>query len=411
MNNIQNKAALPKDLKRKNRKEILKAFQNSKKECSLAEISDVTGISRATVTKAVMSFVEKDILIYRGKGSSTEIGGKKPDVFEFNREYRFLAYLNIGIGYLSMAILDLKLEERATTELEIPVNSRLDALIEKSRECYRTLLSETGIPQEKIYGLCISTSGMVDQETGVLQCTLSYSFWGSEIPLRTIFEREFPGMVIMVENVARAAGRAELYYNRDFEEKKVFTVFTHRGISGCLIDRGKVQNSRNSLIGEIGHMVICPDDEEICRCGSRGCFENMVSEERMLKYIEENPEKLKQSSLAGRERLRLRSILEEADAGDAFARELTDRAAWCFAMAFRNIILTVDPEVIIIQGRYSSGGAYFKKKMEDYLYNKAYFPETSDWEFLYDKRDMWKLAEIGLSTAMADEVLKNKVQP
>ena len=112
MANTQNKAALPKDLKRKNRKEILKVFQNSEKEdWSLAELSEKTGISRATVTKAVMSFVQKDILIYRGKGSSTEIGGKRPDVYAFNKEYQFLAYMNIGIGWLSMAVLDLKLQE------------------------------------------------------------------------------------------------------------------------------------------------------------------------------------------------------------------------------------------------------------------------------------------------------------
>ena len=93
---MQKKAALPRDLKRKNRNEILGVFQKSEKqEWSLAEVSEYTGISRATVRKAVMDFVEKGILLCTGKGRTTEIVGKRPEVFAFHEEYRFLAYLNI----------------------------------------------------------------------------------------------------------------------------------------------------------------------------------------------------------------------------------------------------------------------------------------------------------------------------
>ncbi|MBT9775348.1 ROK family protein [Clostridium sp. MCC353] len=408
MANTQNKAALPKDLKRKNRKEILKVFQNSEKEdWSLAELSEKTGISRATVTKAVMSFVQKDILIYRGKGNSTEIGGKRPDVYAFNKENQFLAYMNIGIGWMSMAVLDLKLQELKSIQADISISSTLDEMIGVSRDCYRKLMEETGIPTEKVYGLCISTSGLINQETGSLQHILSYPNWGNEIPMRAIFEREYPGLVILLENVARAAGRAELYYNREFDDKKVFTLFTHRGISGCLIDQGKVQNSRNSLIGEIGHIIICPEDQDVCRCGSKGCFENMVSEERMVKRVHLYPERLENSILGSLEEIHIREILRAANQGDEYACGIVDEAAGYFAIALRNIILTVDPEIIVIQGRYSAGGEYFRRKIEEKLYNPAYFPNTSDWSILYDEKNIWKLAEIGLSAAMAEELFQD----
>ena len=135
MNYLQNKAALPTDLKQRNRREILKAFQNSPKEgWTLSEISDFTGISRATVAKAIATFVKKDVLRYNGKGNSTEIGGKKPDIFSFNSEYQFLAYLNIGIGTLEMSILDLKLEEKASIHAEIAFSSSVEIIIKKSQE-------------------------------------------------------------------------------------------------------------------------------------------------------------------------------------------------------------------------------------------------------------------------------------
>ncbi len=403
------KAALPKDLKRTNRSEILKIFQKSnKEEWSLAEISDAAGISRATVTKAVTAFVQKGVLICKGKGSSTEIGGKRPDLYAFNREYQFLAYLNIGIGWLTMAVLDLKLQEREAVRRDLPLTATLEELLAVCRECYREVTERAAISDDRIYGLCISTSGMVEQETGRVRHNLSYSCWGSGFPMKEIFEREFPNLVIKVENVARAAGRAELHYDQEWEKKKVFTVFTHRGISGCLIDHGKVQNSKNSLIGEIGHMIICPEDEEVCRCRSRGCFENMVVEERMVRLAEADPQRLAGSMMSGHEPLSLELILHCAGQGDPYACELTDRAAWYFSLAFRNIILTVDPEVIVIQGKYAGGGTYFVDRIREYMYNEAYFPHISDWEILCDNRDIWNLAKIGLSSAMADELFENR---
>lgn len=408
MDHAQNKAAMPKDLKRRNWKGILKAFQDSEKEeWTVAEVSDFTGISRPTVAKAVMFFVQKGLLLYKGKGSSTDVGGKRPDVFSFNREYRFIAYLNIGPGRLTMAFLDLKLVERGKITMQLPISSDIGEMLKGSRDCFEKLLIETGISKDSLYGLCISTSGMYNQETGILQCTLSYPYWGSEIPLRALFEQEFKGLEILVENIAKASGRAELYYNREYEKKKVFTVFTNQGISGCLMDRGRVQNSQNSLIGEIGHMIICPDDDLPCRCKSRGCFENMVLEERICKGMKERSDKWKHSSLSALEEPGLKDILVAANEGDGYACQLTHGAARYFALALRNVILTVDPEIFVIQGIYASGGDYFIKKIKEYLYNEIYFPRTSDWMIYCDERSIWTLAEIGLSAAMADELLQN----
>lgn len=402
---MQKKAALPRDLKQKNREEILKVFRKSeKREWSLAEVSEYTGISRATIRKAVTAFVEEGILLCLGKGNSTEIGGKRPEVFAFHEEYQFLAYLNIGIGWLSVDILDLGLKKRARAEAALSLSSDAEELTAVSKACYQQAVERSGLSEEKIRGICIGTSGMVDQETGTLRHILSYPGWGNELPMKRIFEEAFPGRIVMVDNVARAAGRAELYFHRELETKKVFTIFTYRGISGCLIDCGRVLNSRNSLIGEIGHMVICPQDTEICRCGSRGCFEQMVAEERILREMRADPERLAGSVLGRKPEITLREILQAAEEGDAYSRELTDQAARRFALAIRNVILTIDPEVIVIQGNYAAGKGYFHKKMTEYLYNQAYFPDVSAWEFLYDERNVLDLARTGMAAAMAERL-------
>ena len=47
----------------------------------------------------------------------------------------------------------------------------------------------------------------------------------------------------------------------------------------------EIKRGVHYLAGEIGHMVINPLGRDICNCGSRGCFEAMLYEKRLLKKV------------------------------------------------------------------------------------------------------------------------------
>lgn len=64
---------------------------------------------------------------------------------------------------------------------------------------------------------------------------------------------------------------------KDLAGKRVLVIFACWGLSSCLIEKGRILGGKNSLIGEIGHMIIDPSDPETCGCGSHGCLERLVS--------------------------------------------------------------------------------------------------------------------------------------
>lgn len=404
----KSKVALPKDLKRENWKRVLQTFQTSEKEeLSVNEVAEITGISRATVTKAVVSFVQRDILLYKGKGESTDIGGKKPDKYAFNKEYQYLAYLNIGIGYLEMSILNLKFEVVSNQKQKISDDLPIAQVIEESKGCLERLLSQSRIVRDQVYGMSISTSGMIEQDTGRVKYNLFYRSWGRDLPIRDLFSKAYPDMVILVENIARAAGLAEPFFHKEFREKRILTIFTFLGISGCFIDQGKIENSKNNLIGEIGHMIVNPEADGVCRCGSRGCLEHMVSEESLVKKAYEDADKLHKSVLNGKEKLSLADVFDAANEEDVYAQELTEYVARYFAIAIRNIILTADPDTIVLQGIYANAGDYFEKRLMELLSDGSYFPDLTKWDFIFDTEDIWELARIGVSTALAERLYRD----
>ena len=72
--------ALPADLKFGNRTQVMGVFKDGG-EYTVNDISERVGLSRQTVMKAVQLFVQKGIIVSAGKGCSTSIGGKRPELF------------------------------------------------------------------------------------------------------------------------------------------------------------------------------------------------------------------------------------------------------------------------------------------------------------------------------------------
>ena len=60
---------------------------------SVSEISEKINLSKTTVTKMMGDFVARGLIKSAGKGSSTDEGGKKPELFELNADYAYIVVL------------------------------------------------------------------------------------------------------------------------------------------------------------------------------------------------------------------------------------------------------------------------------------------------------------------------------
>ena len=70
-------------------------------------ISEQIGLSRQTVMKAIQFFVDKGIVVSTGKGDSTSIGGKRPELFSLAFD-KFLLCIEIWPCHLRFVLLDLR---------------------------------------------------------------------------------------------------------------------------------------------------------------------------------------------------------------------------------------------------------------------------------------------------------------
>ncbi|MDD3402274.1 MAG: ROK family transcriptional regulator [Hespellia sp.] len=388
------RAALPNTLKKRNYLTILNAFRGTE-PLSANDVSASTGISRATVMKAVNHFMEKGLLESAGKGPSTEIGGKKPELFQFGMQ-RYLLCIGMQGEEMTACLYDLRssmiAQKKAAFHMDCSVQDFLNTVQQTADE----MLQEVPGGRELLYGMSLFVGGVFQEETGVLQYSVLTPGWGYNVPLRDLLAERFPGIEIMIDNVARMSACAAVLDNRDYEKRRVAVVYTDVGVSACYIDKGHVQHGPNGMIGEIGPMVLSISETQPYTWGQPAFFSTLISEEKLCAQVLANPEELEKSSLKFWENeLTLRHIFAESEKGDILAQNIVKQAAWAFSAALHNIVLNFDPEVIIIQGNYAFAGTWFDGCLHEGL---ACFPRNTDEvSFLvqYDKRPLISLQMMG----------------
>ncbi|WP_345751317.1 ROK family protein [Microbacterium rhizophilus] len=109
------------------------------------------------------------------------------------------------------------------------------------------------------------------------------------------------------------------------------------GIAAGIVVDGRVWGGSGGSAGEVGHVSIDPRGPE-CPCGQRGCIETLAGGGSVARRWARGGE------------LPVRDVFDAADAGDPDALALRADLARGVAAAVRVLVLTADPEVVVIGG-------------------------------------------------------------
>lgn len=379
----EHQAALPGDLKRLNRQRVLRALRAGG-AMSASDLHEATGISRPTVMRALQHYMALGAVESLGLGSTTSVGGKKPELFRFADRQRILC-LNLWPERVALGLCGMTGGVYALEEHERP----LPATLREAFEGLKTLCADYLARQrvDSPYGVALTVPGTVDHEAQVLRYNSQAPGWGADVALLPRLQALFgPKPVYFVENAGKAAGRAVLLDNPEYSRQRMLTLFTTWGVSACMIERGHVLSGRDSLIGEIGHMLISDHGPVVCGCGKRGCLESLVSLSRVRARMEAKGAKPPAS---------MGELFERSRAGEAAARETSEAVAHCFAVALHNLSLAYNQEAVIFQGDYAWADEAFDRRLKEELREFRYYPSGRLFTIAYDRRPLALLACMG----------------
>ena len=397
--NETTRPALPSVLKYQNRELVLSCFRDNR-EHTVTDIVQRTGISKLTVMRAIQFFCAKGILISSGKGESTEQGGKRPEHFRFACR-KYLLTIMLWPETLGLTLFDMNLQEirRSSFSWIIPPSPEL--AFDFVRRQALALLAQAGIGCGDLYGVSLSTSGIVDYDALVLKYSVHSPEWGTDIPVGRYLKDIFgEAPYYFIENAGKCISRAILA-EQEQPKKRMLVLFTSFGLSGALIQDGNILSGRDSLIGEIGHMILDPSDTEQCSCGSYGCMERLVSIARLRKRIAlDPPPAVSPLSKFAPEAVNLSHLFFASRQEDAYARTYVTYLADCFSALLRNVSLVFNPETVVIVGDYAIADAFFDRRMRQQFHQFHYLASSTPMEVRYDTRMLPELDARGGAIAL-----------
>jgi len=393
--------ATPSVLKYRNRELILNCFRDSQ-EHSVGDIVARTGISKLTVMRAIQFFCRKNILVSSGKGESTEQGGKRPEFFRFGYKKNLLAIM-LWPETLGLTLYDMDLNEIRRSSFSWIIPSTPEEAFSFVKDQAMILLKQAGIRCEDLYGVSLSTSGIVDYDSLVLKYSVHSPEWGNDIPVGAFLKNIFgDSPYYFIENAGKCISRTILREQED-PRKRIFILFTSWGLSGSLIQDGKILSGRDSLIGEVGHMILDPSDTEQCSCGSYGCMERLVSISRLRKCIAMDPPPATSPlSKVAPEAVGLNHLFFASRQGDPYARSYVTYLAGCFSTLLRNVSLVFNPETVVFVGDFSIADEYFDQRMRQQFHQFHYLASVSPIDVRYDTRMLPELDARGGAVALLD---------
>lgn len=350
----------PRDMREQNLRLVLRLFRE-KGILTIQQVASLADLSRTTAAKLVNWLLERELLLPLGKGSSTEEGGKKPELFCFNGGSAYVISIFLHGTSMTAVLYDLNCDRLAMESARLA--PAYGAVMDDMAGMIQLLLRKTGITAELVRGIAIGCQGIVDTDAGVLRYPLQQA-WGEDLPLCRDLRGRLPfAATILLDNIHRFFGYAEACMARPRTEGCMVTLYSDKTAGGCVIMDNRPLRGVGGFLGELGHVTLEADDGSRCSCGNTGCFEALIAPSHIIAGAEELGGGYPNSPLHNLTLWSMEDFFKASNEGDSFANAVLDRVANRFATMIHNIILFYDPAQIAIQGLYAGAGAYFLERL------------------------------------------------
>ncbi len=283
---------------------------------------------------------------------------------------RYVIGADIGGSSVKLGLFQEKGALICKWEIPTRLENKGAYILQDIADSLKKKLQEQGIEKETLIGLGIAVPGPILEDGTVNKCAnLGWGVFSVEEEMAKLISIK----KIRALNDANAAALGEMWQGSGAGHKNMVMLTLGTGVGGGIISDGKILTGSFGAAGEIGHMQVCFQEEEVCGCGKRGCLEQYAGARGMTRVAKKKLlESGRSSSLQKMENFSAKEICDAAKAGDDLALEVIEEACDKLGRALSYISAVTDPELYVIGGGVSRAGSYLTDKIEDYFRRYAF---------------------------------------
>lgn len=246
------------------------------------------------------------------------------------------------------------------------------------------------LTKDDFVGIGMGSPGAVDRDKKTVTGAFNLN-WASTQEVGSVIEAEL-GIPFAIDNDANVAALGERWVGAGANNPDVVFVTLGTGVGGGVIADGSLIHGVAGAGGEIGHIVVEPEDGFDCTCGNHGCLETVASATGVVRVARklaeeyEGDSKIK-AAIDNGEAVSSKDIFDAAKEGDHFANTVVDKVSFYLGLASANISNILNPDSVVIGGGVSAAGEFLRSRIEN-NFQKFAFPQVR-------KSTKIKIAELG----------------
>ncbi|MDD5623057.1 MAG: ROK family protein [Actinomycetota bacterium] len=340
-------------------KSIVFNYLRENKSISRIKVSKDLKISAPTVSKIVSGLISEGYVIEVGKDEST--GGKRPTQLNFNSDIGSVIGVDLGKDRVRMVRCDLSgniLEKQIGFKIFYKDTELLNKIIKEIRLFISKTKSGDKRRQKKIpvKAICLGVPADIDIDTGEIKGAPLFEGWEG-LKLKEILSREF-SLPIYIENSTNISAIGENYCGEGKRFNDIVFLEVSEGIgAGIIIDNQIFRGSYNSA-GEVG-FIVAGKENLYTTYKYKGYMEEIASpgsiERAIVKAIKGGGKTLVKEIVSNdMTRIDTSIVCKAAGLGDPLANEIIKNVVEHLAIITMNLILIINPEIIVIGGDIST---------------------------------------------------------
>ena len=230
-------------------------------------------------------------------------------------------------------------------------------------------LAERGIEKEKVVGIGVGVPAPVTDD-GIVKQTANLNWEYKNVKAEL---EELTGIKTKVENDANVAALGEMWKGGGKGNKNMVMVTLGTGVGGGIIVNGKILTGTNGAGGEIGHIVINPEEKKRCGCGKTGCLEQYASATGIVRLARKKLLDFNGETVLQMESVTAKDVFDAVKAGDAAAIEVAEEFGRYLGYSLSIVSTLVDPSIYVIGGGVSKAGEILFDYIKGPYMEKAFF--------------------------------------
>ena len=262
-----------------NRKLVLQTLFNADKT-SRSSISKLVGLQKSTVSSIFLDLEAEGFVQELGIGESSNVGGRKPSMIRFNRQYGYVLAFDFGVRHLRYTLNHLSGETIRDGAIAIK-SKEVGPVFEEMKKIIDTIAIPDTI--NGLVGISIAVHAPVFNN----QIIYSPFFDFDAFDLVGELEK-LTNVPVIMENEANLAAifyRDYHVYDETIEYQDFISLNIHNGIGVGIICNGQIFRGVNGLAGEVGRTIMF-DPESILTAGDTlPRLEDLYSENAIISRV------------------------------------------------------------------------------------------------------------------------------